>query len=64
MTPTILTTVGDKKREVDMDLFVEVHAHLAEFYRALGLEGDRLDMAIVAELPHRLEQILDHPTQH
>jgi hypothetical protein len=63
----ILTTVGDKKRWVDFDLFLGCHAQLAEFYRALGLEGDKLDIAIVAEMPHRLAQVLDeqpHPTQH
>lgn len=63
----ILTTVGNQKRWVDYDVFLEMHTQLADFYRALGLEGDKLDIAIVAEMPHRLAQVLDqqpHPTQH
>lgn len=54
MNNSIRCMVGDEQRVIDFDLFVEVHTHLADFYRALGLTGDRLDIAIVEELPHRL----------
>ena len=59
MKETILCKVGDEKRVIDFDVFVEAHTQLSEFYRALGLEGDRLDIAIVEELPHRLAHLLD-----
>ncbi|MFZ0351330.1 MAG: hypothetical protein WAM03_24800 [Pseudolabrys sp.] len=57
-----ITTVGDEKRTIDFDLFVEAHTHLADYYKALGLEGDRLDLAIVEALPDRLAQILEPQT--
>ena len=64
MTPTILTTVGDKKREIDFDVFLEAHTRLADYYKSMGMKGDLLDVAIVEALPQALAQVLDHPTQH
>jgi hypothetical protein len=55
----IICMVGDKRRIVDADLFSAVHEELADKYRALGLRGQLLDLAIVANLPRRLAEMLD-----
>jgi hypothetical protein len=66
MIDKIKCMVGDEERIIGMDVFMEAHTRLADFYRALGLEGDRLDLAIVEEMPHRLAQLLGaaNTTQH
>ena len=64
MPDKIKTRVGDQMRLVDYDLFVDIHQHLADYYRALGLEGDKLDLAIVEALPQRLAQVLDGTVYH
>jgi hypothetical protein len=64
MTNKIKCMVGDHERIVDMDVFLDIHEHLADYYRALGLEGDKLDLAIVEALPQRLAQVLDQPAVH
>jgi hypothetical protein len=63
---SIQTMVGDQQREVDYDVFLEAHTRLADYYRALGLEGDKLDFAIVEALPQQLAHLLDatNTTQH
>ena len=43
MTNKIKCMVGDQMREVDYDLFLEVHTRLADYYRAKGMTGDALD---------------------
>jgi hypothetical protein len=50
--------VGDHERIIDLDTFIDAHEHLADYYRELGLEGDKLDLAIVAALPKRLAEML------
>jgi hypothetical protein len=57
--PKILTKVGDHLRLVDHDLFCDVHQALADQYRAMGLTGHLLDLAIVSNLPRRLSEVLD-----
>jgi len=51
-------------RIVDHDLFIEVHEQLADEYRARGLTGHALDVAINNNLAHRLAQILDGTSYH
>jgi hypothetical protein len=51
--------VGNEMRVIDRDLFMTVHEELADEFRALGLTGHLLDIAIVSNLPRRLAQILD-----
>jgi hypothetical protein len=66
VTDKIKCLVGEQMRSIDMNVFLDVHARLADYYRALGLEGDRLDLAIVEALPQQLAHLLDAPstTQH
>lgn len=58
--------VGDELRVVDMDIFITVHEELADHYRAEGLRGNALDIAICNALPKRLAEVLDKPysTRH
>jgi hypothetical protein len=49
---------GDKLVLVDSDIFHTVHDELAEHFRAMGLTGDALDMAIVTNLRPRLAEVL------
>ena len=57
--PKIGTKVGNHMRLVDYDLFVTVHEELADKFRALGLAGHLLDLAITSNLPRRLSEVLD-----
>jgi hypothetical protein len=50
--------VGDELRVIDMDLFMTAHEDLADEFRAMGLTGHTLDLAIVANLPKRLAEVL------
>jgi hypothetical protein len=64
MTNKIQCMVGDHERIIDMDVFIEAHEHLADYYRGKGMTGDALDYAIESELPQRLAQILDGTVYH
>ena len=55
----ILTQVGDRMRLVDRDTFMDVQEELADRYRAAGLTGYVLDLAVVSNLPRRLAEVLD-----
>jgi hypothetical protein len=39
--------------------FLDVHTELGDKFRALGLTGYLLDIAIVSNLPKRLAEVLD-----
>ena len=60
----IRTKVDGRWRLVDMDLFLDVHQQLADHFRARGLNGEALDVAIVEMLPIRLAQALDDMPVH
>ena len=64
MPDEIKCMVGDEERIIDMDVFIDVHQQLADYYRAKGLTGDALDVAITEMLPVRLLQILDNLAVH
>ena len=64
MPDKIQCMVGDQERIVDMDVFIDAHQWLADHFRAKGLSGDALDVAINEMLPLRLSQILDKVTIH
>jgi hypothetical protein len=50
--------VGDEQLLVDYDLFLDVHERLADHFRRAGLRGYQLDVAICADLPRALAEIL------
>jgi hypothetical protein len=55
----IMTPVGTLGvQSIDFDLFSDIHEMLAVHLRALGFEGDDLDVAICRALPHALEAAL------
>jgi hypothetical protein len=56
--------VGDEMCVIDMDVFQTAHEELADKYRALGLSGRTLDLAIVANLPRRLAEMLGGRAGH
>lgn len=62
----IEATVGDELRVIPMAIFQDVFDELAERYRAEGLEGEDLDIAIRDALPWALAEVLDEPcsTRH
>ena len=64
MPDKIRCMVGDQERIIDMDVFIDAHEYLADHYRAKGLTGDALDVAICDMLPVRLSQILDKAMVH
>ena len=64
MSDYIRVQVDGQWRLVDHDLFLDIHQQLADHFRAQGLSGDALDVAIVAMLPVRLRQILDNAAVH
>ena len=58
MSDKIRCMVGDEERVIDMDLFLTAADDLADQFRAMGLEGMTLDLAVVAHLPQRLAEML------
>lgn len=64
MPDEIICMVGDQERIIDFDVFMDAHEHLADYYKALGFEGDKLDLAICNALPWRLAQVLDGTLYH
>jgi hypothetical protein len=54
----IETLVGDRRRIVDFDLFLDVREELAEHFRAQGLVWPEFDAAIVAATAEKLAEIL------
>jgi hypothetical protein len=64
MTAKIKCMVADEERIIDMDVFIDAHQELADYYYDKGLRDHALDVAIVTELPRRLAMILDGTTYH
>lgn len=56
----IRTQVDGRWRLVDMNLYLKVHEQLADDFRARGLSGEALDVAIAEMLPVRLAQVLNN----
>ena len=46
MTNKIQCMVGDQMRLVEYDLFFDIHEHLADYYRALGLTGGAISSTL------------------
>ncbi|MGE4254821.1 MAG: hypothetical protein AB7E84_06360 [Xanthobacteraceae bacterium] len=55
----VVTSVGGVSRIVDLALFLETHADLADRFRAQGLVGNELDVAIIRAMPMALSAKLD-----
>ena len=64
MGDCIRVQIEGRWRLVDMGLFLDVHEQLANRFRARGLKGQALDVAIAEMVPMRLSQILNSMSVH